>query len=104
LLPTTVNAQPSASCAVLIQFYNQGTPGAPGISPDSRYGVRLDVQDVGPIVLASDREGFVCFYTTTDTVVPFHSVALYLDPLNPGSGIAHEAGCGFTPIQVPAGT
>lgn len=70
---------------------------------DGRYGVRLNIPDVGYVLVPANSDGFVNFYASPGTVVPFTYVRLYYDPLGNEFGTDAEAGCGFTAISVPAG-
>jgi hypothetical protein len=101
-----------AGCEVVVQFFNTGTPGTPGVSPDRRFGVRLNVEGTAYVVLPADARGFVRFYIARDQQVSFSVVPLYLNYAYTQQGFDQEgigpgdqpASCGFMPIQVPAGT
>ena len=95
-----------------MQFYNLGTPSTPGVSPDSRFGVRLNVEGNVYAVLPADRNGFVRFYGAVDHTAAFSVVPLYMaysytqkDFSTPGVGPGDQvANCGYNGVKVFAGT
>jgi hypothetical protein len=99
------------ACEVLIQFYNLGSPGSPGVAPDSRFGARLNVEGSVYAVLPADRNGFVRFFGAEGRPVPFSAVRLYMPYAytqtgfsEPGIGPGDQlAVCGYNGVQVPAG-
>lgn len=103
---STVLAPAAGGCDILVQFFNGGTPMMPGISPDRRYGVRLNVEGTVSAVLPADDNGFVRIYGTLDHPVPFTVVRLYMaDSYAQATLVAgdHLAYCGMQSVQVPAG-
>lgn len=100
------------ACEILVQFYNTGTPGSPGISPDSRFGVRLNVEGNVYAVLPSDSKGFVRFYGAEGQAVPFSVVPMYMPYAYTQAGFStpgiapgdQSAVCGYNAVKVFAGT
>jgi hypothetical protein len=104
VLPPAKPAKPG--CVAVVRFVNSRD----GL-PDSRFGVRLNVEGSAYAVLPSDANGEVQMYVADSAPVSFSVIPLYIGELyanqdfsTPGVGAGdQQAGCGYQVITTPGG-